>query len=390
MPGSTGPHPFEGELFSSWLCRLAWGNGTKLLPFVTHHLLLPPQFLNQDIDRVVSDSVIIGVGAGCGVADATARATKLSVFEGILWERLAKKGSCDWVLTHIRGARNPRQRAGHSLQFCRRCLAEDTEPHFRCTWRLALSVICPIHGIYLADECPRCHSPVVPTICDRGQRLLQLSTPLASCYRCGTDLREPLIDDLFADAESRIFQEMVLDALGQGRSAHLPGGNCYSFLLFRGLKRLLQLLGGEGRFKRVRELMFLEEGLLDLPLQAGAHFCLETLRIGDRALMLALLRLLLEDWPSVMIDVCRRSRVSSSYLLSYKGDLPYWLYQPIRDQLFDKPYSPTPLERHEARQYLIRNGEPAHASAVRQLLGMWTASDSWKLEHPPWNRRRPL
>lgn len=390
MPGPTGPHLFEGELFSSWLCRLAWGNGTKLLPFVTHHLLLPPQFLNQDIDRVVSDSVVIGVGAGCGVADSSARATKLTVFEGILWEQLAKKGSCDWVLAHIRGARNHRQRAGHSLQFCRRCLASDTEPHFRCTWRLALSTICPDHGIYLVDECSRCHSPVVPTICDRGRRLLPLTTPLVSCYQCRADLREPVVDDLAADAESLVFQARILDALSQGKSSQLPGGNCYSLLLFLGLKRLLQLLGGEGRFKRVRELMLLENGLLDLPLQASAHFCLETLRVGDRALMLALLRLLLEDWPSALIDVCRKSRVSSSYLLNYKDDLPYWLYRPIRDQLFDKPYSPTPLEWHEARQYLIRTGEPANASAVRRLLGMWTASDRWKLEHPPWNRRRPL
>lgn len=233
-------------------------------------------------------------------------------------------------------------------------------------------------------------SPVVPTICDRGQRLLPLETPLASCYRCGWDLREPLADDLVADAESLVFQGWILDALSQGQSVHLPGGSCFSLLLFQGLKRLLQLLGGEGRFKRVRELMLLEGGLLNLPLQASAHFCLETLRVGDRALMLSLLRLLLEDWPDRFMHACRIARVSSSYLVNYRGGLPYWLYRPIRDQLFDKPYSPSPLERQEARQYLVRNGEPANASAVRRLLGMWTASDTWKLEHPPWNRRRPL
>lgn len=334
--------------------------------------------------------MVIGVGAGCGVADSSARATKLSVFEGILWEQLAQKGPCDWVLTHIRGAQNPRQRAGHSLQFCRRCLAENAEPYFRCTWRLALSAMCPAHGIHLTDECPRCHSPVVPTICDRGQRLLPLETPLARCYRCGWDLREPLADDLVADAENLVFQERLLDALSQGYSALLPGGDCYSLLLFRGLKRLLQLLGGEGRFKRAREFILLEGGVLDLPLQAGSHFCFETLRVGDRALMLSLLRRLLDGWPIAFIDACRKARVSSSYLLSYKSDLPYWLYRPIHDQLFDKPYSPSLLERHEARQYLIRHGEPTNASAVRRLLGMWTASDTWTLEHPPWNRRRPI
>lgn len=372
------------------MCRLAWGNGTKLLPFVTHHLLQSPQFLTRDIDRVASASVVSGVGAGCGVTDSSAHSTRLSVFEGILWEQLAQKGSCDWVLIHLRGARNPRQRAGHSLQFCRRCLAEDVEPHFRCIWRLALSTICPIHGVYLADECPRCHCPVVPTIGDRGQRLLPLRTPLVSCYKCGWDLREPLAGDLVADAENLLFQKRILDALSHGRSAHLPGGDCYSLLLFRGLKRLLQLLGGEGRFKRVRELMYLDGGLLDLPLQTGSRFCLEALRVGDRAIMLSQLRLLLEDWPAAFVDVCRRSRVSSSYLLNYSGDLPYWLYKPIRDQLFDKPYSPSLLEWEEARHYLIRNGEPVSACAVKRLLGMWTASDSWKLENPPWNRRRPL
>lgn len=330
------------------------------------------------------------VGDGCGVSEASALATKLSVFDGILWERLLEKGPCDWVLMHIRGVQNPRQRAGHSLQFCRRCLAEDAEPYFRCTWRLALSAMCPFHGHYLADECPQCHSPVVPTIVDRGKRLLPLETPLARCYRCGWDLREPLADDLVANAESLVFQEWLLDALNHGRSLYLPGGGCYSLLLFRGIKRLLHLLGGEGRLKRVRELMLLDEGLLDLRLQAGPYFCLETLRVGDRALMLNLLRRVLKDWPDSFMNMCRMARVSSSYLLNYRGGLPYWLYQPIREQLFDKPYSPSLVERREARQYLIRNGEPANVSAVRRLLGMWTASDIWKLEHPPWNRRRPL
>ncbi len=372
------------------MCRLAWGNGTKLLPFVTQHLLLPPQFLNCDIDRIVADSVVTKVGAGCGVAEVSALATKLSVFDGVLWEQLLQKGPCDWVLMHIRGVQNPRQRAGYSLQFCRRCLAEDVEPHFRCIWRLALSAICPSHGIYLADECPRCHSPVVPTVCDRGQRLLPLETPLTRCYRCGWDLREPIADDLVAANENLVFQQCLLDALIQGHSGPLPGGSCFSLLLFRGLKRLLQLLGGEGRLKRVRELLFLDSGHLDLPLQDGRYFCLETLRVGDRALMLSLLRRVLEDWPDGFMDTCRIARVSSSYLVNYRDGLPYWIYRPIRDQLFDKPYSPSPLERQEARQYLIRNGEPTSASAIRRLLGMWTASDSWKLEHPPWNRRRAL
>lgn len=334
--------------------------------------------------------MVVGVGAGCGVTEGSALATKLSVFDGILWERLLEKGPCDWVLMHIRGAKNPRQRAGHSLQFCRRCLAEDAEPYFRCTWRLALSAMCPAHHIYLADECPQCHSPVVPTICDRGKRLLPFETPLARCYRCSWDLREPLADDLVADAESLDFQKRLLEALVRGTSAHLPGGGCYSLLLFRGLKRLLQLLGGEGRFKRVRELMLLEYGLLDLPLQAGPHFCFEALRVGDRSLMLSLLRLLLEDWPDTFTNACRIARVSSSYLQSYRGALPYWLYRPVHDELYDKPYSPSLLERQEAKKYLIRNGEPASASAIRRMLGMWTAYDVWKLEHPHWNRRRPI
>ncbi|OPE18063.1 hypothetical protein, partial [Pseudomonas aeruginosa] len=66
--------------------------------------------------------------------------------------------------------------------------------------------------------------------------------------------------------------------------------------------------------------------------------------------MLSLLRRVLEGWPDSFMDTCRIARVSSSYLVNYRDGLPYWIYQPIRDQLFDKPYSPSPLERQEARQ----------------------------------------
>lgn len=334
--------------------------------------------------------MVKSVGEGCGVDASLACATKLSVFEGILWEQMTQMGFCDWVLTHFRGAQNPRQRAGHSLMFCRCCLAEDAEPYFRCIWRLALSVICPLHGIYLADECPQCHSPVVPTVCDRGQRLLPLESPLVRCYRCGWDLREPLADDLVAEADNVVFQQKLLDALVQGSSNQLPGGACYSLLLFRGLKRLLHLLGGEGRFKRVRELIAFEHGLLNFPQQTTSQFHFEALRVGDRALMLSMLQTLLDEWPDRFTDLCRSARVSSSYLKNYINELPYWLYLPINDQLYDMPYSPSLMERREAKAYLTRHGDSATESAVRRLLGMWTASDVWKIENPPWNRRRPM
>ncbi|MFT0623391.1 hypothetical protein ACMHYQ_12140 [Ectopseudomonas guguanensis] len=203
-------------------------------------------------------------------------------------------------------------------------------------------------------------------------------------------MREPLADDLVAEADNLVFQQKLLDALVQGSSVQLPGGACYSLLLFRGLKRLLHLLGGEGRFKRVRELIAFEHGLLNFPQQTASQFHFEALRVGDRSLMLSMLQTLLDGWPDKFTNVCRSARVSSSYLKNYISELPYWLYLPINDQLYDMPYSPSLMERREAKAYLIRNGEPATAIAVRRLLGMWTASDAWNIENPPWNRRRPI
>jgi len=203
-------------------------------------------------------------------------------------------------------------------------------------------------------------------------------------------LREPLADDLIAEVENLVFQQKLLDALAQGSTLQFPGGVCYSLLLFRGLKRILHLLGSEGRFKRVRELIVFERGLLDFPLQDTSQFRFETLRVGDRALMLSMLQVLLDGWPDKFTDLCRSARVSSSYLKNYINELPYWLYLPINDQLYDMPYSPSLMERREAKAYLVRHGELATASAIRQLLGMWTASDAWKIANPPWNRRRPI
>ncbi|URL00879.1 TniQ family protein (plasmid) [Pseudomonas sp. BYT-1] len=375
-------------MFSSWLCRLAWGNGTKLQAFTTHHLLQSAQFLSQDIDRVAADSLLNSVARRCGVSAERAHQSCLSAYAGVLWERFNPRGPLDWALLYRKGAHNPRQRQGYALQFCRLCLAEDEDPYFRRGWRLAFSTTCTRHGIYLSDACPLCHSPVVPTLSDRGKRLLPLQSPLAYCYQCHWDLRLPVTGDLPADARELDFQQRLLTALVDGCALDLPGASNYSLLMFRGLKRLLQLLGGGGRFRRVREQLLDRLQCLDLQCPVQCHYCFEAMRVGDRSLELELLRTLLECWPEFFVNACLTAKVSSSYIQNYRSTLPFWLYRPVDQFLFDQCYAPSMCERTEARKYLVARGQPANDSAVNRLLGVWSGkAEEWRLQAPRWNTR---
>jgi len=109
-----------------------------------------------------------------------------------------------WVLPL--GSRNRRRYGG--LQFCPPCLAEDTTPYFRRSWRLAWHVGCVRHGTLLTDHCGCCRAPVEP------HRTLAGDVTLCRCPSCGHDLRESSTASVCSDALA--FQEVADQVLVSG------------------------------------------------------------------------------------------------------------------------------------------------------------------------------
>lgn len=382
--------PQDDELFSSWLVRLASGLAIKLQTFSTQVLGLHAGYWTGDIDRQPNLEALARLCCGTSVPLERAKATGLAAFEGRLWERYQSLGPVEW-LTPI--GRNGRRRQMHGQQYCRQCLESDALPYFRRLWRLAFNVTCERHGLFLEDACLHCHAPVEFHTGDFGRRLLAFECPITRCGVCGADFRHWYPGaDRQAPRHLVAFQSALNKALLQGHHDYLPGANSYSHLFFEGLRHLVQQVCSRRRFSRVREWLLSRKGLLSFDMRLeGRWQKFEALRVGDRALILDLVCQLIQDWPYAFVEACRENRVSSSYILSYERELPFWFASEVEWYLNDRDYAPSAEERASVKDFLLKNDLPVSRNSINRWLGL--ASVSKLLRRLPgrerWNPRGP-
>ncbi|MBK1680393.1 TniQ family protein [Rhodocyclus tenuis] len=376
--------PQDDELLSSWLVRLASGLAIKLQTFCTQILGLHSGYWTGDIDRHPSLLALSRLSEGTAVPLDRVKATSLGALEGRLWERYQSGGPMEW-LTPLGSL--GRRRAMHGQQYCRQCLESDAQPYFRRRWRLAFNVACERHGAFLEDACPHCHGPVEFHTGDFGRRLLDFDCPITRCGACNADFRQWRSSaDRKAPSDLLIFQSSLNEALQQGHHSRLPGAESYSHLFFMGLRHLVRNVCSRGRFSRVREWLLSRQGLLNFEFEEQPRWQkFEALRVGDRALILDLVSQLIQDWPHAFVRACQESKVSSSYILSYGAELPFWLSSEIDWHLYDRDYAPTPAERAAVERYLLNHGLAVSRNSINRWLGVASVS---KLLHAPARRDR--
>lgn len=361
--------PQDDEIFSSWLVRQAHGLAWKLQPFCARLLGQQPGFWARDVDKFQASDLLLLLSDKTVTPYNRSYQTTLASYEGVLWEQFHLHGPLPWI---IPVGRYGRRRLRHGQQFCRKCLAEDGRPYFRKRWRLSCFVACEKHGVALWDACPHCGAPIEFHARDFGQKFLEAECPIVRCNRCGFDLREVgLRPDVEVPKELWDFQRVIFDAICVGWSDCLPGAAVRALLFFEGLRILTRLIMTNAHAARLRQLMLVRAGYLPFATAfPNRRFQFEELGIGDRLILMELVAVLLKDWPNEFVRLCRESRVSSSYILNYKGNMPYWLEAPVRWWLNDRYYAPTERERQSVRTFLARSGIPCTRNEVNRWLGV--------------------
>ncbi|WP_081963178.1 TniQ family protein [Pseudomonas sp. ML96] len=381
--------PREDESLLSWMTRLARGNAVKLQCLATDILGFSPQLLAHDLDRLPDEELLGRLVKRVGCTYEQAYSTGMWAYQGLLWFETPKaRGPVDWLMPMGRSPHDRRRISSYTTQMCCACLASDPIPYFRRYWRLALAVVCPVHGIYLRDCCPWCHGPIEFHTTDFGCRLLPSVEPMMHCGKCGHDWCHESWDELSAPENLVWFQRQLCQLLVDGWSAELPGAGILSPAFFCGLKCLLQRLNQPGRCRRLREYFALRDAELLFDPCEHALQRFECLRLGDRARLMGMAQDLLMSWPNQFGDIARASRVSSSYFTDYRHLMPYWLHVAIRNELFDQDYAPSQQERSAAKDYLLRHGGTGSADEVNGLLGV--ASVNHRVaQRKRWNPRGP-
>ncbi|MDO9071636.1 MAG: TniQ family protein [Rubrivivax sp.] len=303
------PQPLPDELFSSWLIRLAHGNGLKVQSFYGGWLGRSVEIWNRDIDRLAPPDLISALSSSTGIPEPTLTSHTCRSFAGIISEDLPVGGHTDWLMPlqvyH-------RTRNGFGLMFCRACLREDREPYFRRQWRLAFITCCTRHCQVLLDRCSNCQSPVQPHRADMVRRRgLADQVTMTRCARCGQDLRRGALP-CSTSATLIDFQRRLEGAMRDGYVDFAGNSNLHSVLFFGGLRAIAK-------------------GLLTLRKMAGGAKVtsagLESLPLQDRTDLLVDLADVIDDWPASFLKRCKSAARPFITFTRDNPTLPYWFYR---------------------------------------------------------------
>jgi hypothetical protein len=178
--------PLPDELCSSWLIRLAAGQGLSLRNF--QRLVMPRIRISNDADLTLGEHQVQTIAVSTGIHPEAVRQTLLRcdpVFgqAGLWLER--------WIIP-IGEEDSENRTVGY--QYCPACL-DNGEPYFRKSWRYALFTLCTDHGCMLVDTCARCGEPIHAYRSGLAGMGALVVAPngislLSRCRKCGWDLRK--------------------------------------------------------------------------------------------------------------------------------------------------------------------------------------------------------
>jgi len=204
MSDAPWQRPCKDELLSSWLARVALHSGCD--PLTLTGAIWPKwRIWTADADRGLTAPRAMSAALWFGCEPEVVHGATLEELVDRLGGRAARiRPVVPWILTL--GIRNRQHYAG--LPCCPQCLANDLEPFFRRTWRLAFVVGCEIHGTRLIDRCPDCHALIAPHLC------ISKLQNLARCAVCGKDMRRYMPSS--AEVAALDFQRRAMMVLAAG------------------------------------------------------------------------------------------------------------------------------------------------------------------------------
>ena len=288
------PSPLDGELFSSWLIRIAEKNSPRLHSFCHHHW--PGRSIwNRDIDKLGGKDIANDIAKKTGTKVSMAHKTFLQSFEGIVFEKLNPYGNSRWILPLGIYHRTHRQ---FGQQYCPQCLTEDNIPYLRKVWRLAFVTTCTQHGNLLMDRCC-CGSPMVPH-----------RNKLTECHICFQDIRN--IKPHAAHSSTLQLQYHLQSILGD----HIPRlGNkpINPIIYFDILRQICRILTSGAKAKQLRKAIYNTYGGATIKHSYGKIF--EFLDVNARHSILSLASNVLDGWPYKFVGVCLESKCWSSWVM---------------------------------------------------------------------------
>lgn len=237
------PPLLDGELLSSWICRLAVANG--LAPVALHEILSVAEGPTGKgwMDRSPSPELAHYIARQADqpieriLCAAPLRPARLIDRNDFIGRFVA--ASPKLVLrpnVTAKDANEPERDAAY-LPYCPQCLTEDEEPFMRMEWRTRFATGCERHGIRLQHCCPHCRGQIKPLMAKHLDGI-------CFCARCGGDIRQAAAIALSQREKADITDvSLYLDAV--------LGGMPIEELAKKGgalIKRAINVINGKSNF----------------------------------------------------------------------------------------------------------------------------------------------
>lgn len=361
LSGSLWPvhlKPQPDELLSSWMVRLAHAHGYKVQTMSSLLFGRDTPIWNRDIDRLAPEEIRSRLIQATGATSEQFEGTTLRAYEGTVMETFTTQGFCRWVVP-LGVFHRARRRPG--LMFCPQCLAQDAEPYFRRSWRLALSTVCTKHESYLRDSCPRCGAPVAPHRVDMHRpEAMAHAALIAHCWNCAFDLRNCRQEER-PDAGLLGLQAMFDAAIQKGFVNWAGNPSMYSLAYFDGFRALVAGLSSRRTLERLCKVA--------PDMRGWPQIGIETAPLQTRGRFLAWLAQVVEDWPANFVSLVHENKLR---YVDLKGDSewrPFWYEEVIRRES-GGGYAPISDEEAEAIANVVELRYGRYSGVVaRELSG---------------------
>lgn len=375
------PQPRPDEVISSWMVRLAFANGYPLHTFYACLLGYRGAIWTRDVDRHPSSSLLDILEHQTGQTKIALHAMTLAAYEGVIFENLPHIGNATWILP-VGVFHRTRRRAG--LQFCPRCLEEDSIPYYRRYWRLALYAMCERHLCVMQENCPQCKATVAFYRHGIGRGKEIPLDALRLCHECGFDLSQAAsFIPNWADIRSLNNFKKIL---GRFESGCLPfefNTTYFGIPYFHGVRVLVSVIHGRNGL-RLRQLLSRDVGVDFGQSASRSGLDFEYLTAAERLNLLLAVTWLMEEWPTRFIAMCVEANFTRSRLAEEVSSLPFWLAQVADDHLDNRLLLPGKQEVICACSFLLSTGNDVSPQALGSLMGL--SKDGAKTVYKLWRQ----
>lgn len=310
------PSYLEGESLSSWRQRTAWENGYRLFPVADGHVR------RSDPDLGYAAQDLVWVAALHDSTEQRCLDMTLSGQVGVLVSHVGSRSQPRWWLR----CRYGKTGSHHGSMFCPQCLAADSIPYFRLSWRYAFSTVCPIHHSLLTDQCPQCGRPPWPSACGVSERISPSFTSFALCPYCDfnlsctetRDLASPNLADGISsnhEALAHLFEASPLESLTAIRSI------CQLFI--RTSSRRAILSSGS-------KWASIAQSVTDQGLRFNS---VDHAPVGDRHLLITAALEICREWPESFLSFATDAGISRVHFNGSARIQPSWMNDIIDQSL---------------------------------------------------------